>query len=270
MSGALPLLPGARYALGMLTGVMFAMPEEGGALVDELGSGARAVEHGRRVFHFGRLWGADVVLVQARIGKVAAATTTTELITRFEIDRLLFTGLAGGVAPGVNIGDLVVADRLVQHDLDASPIFPPMEIPLLGVREIATDPDMTRSLLSAGEACVRDALTRDLSGEDRQRMHVSKPAVHTGLIATGDRFVSSDAERDAIRARTPEALCVEMEGAAAAQVAHEYGIPFAIVRVISDSADDHAASNFPDSLGRLAAAASHAVLEQFFLAERSR
>ncbi|MFI4897101.1 MAG: 5'-methylthioadenosine/adenosylhomocysteine nucleosidase [Phycisphaerales bacterium JB059] len=254
----------------MLTGVMFAMPEEGQALVEERGSGARTVEHGRRAFHFGKLWGADVVLVQARIGKVAAATTTTELITRFQIDRLLFTGLAGGVAPGVNIGDLVVADRLVQHDLDASPIFPPMEIPLLGVREISTDPDLTRSLVSAGEVFLRDALARDLSGEDREKMHVGEPTLHTGLIATGDRFVSSDAERDAIRVRTPAALCVEMEGAAAAQVAHEYAIPFAIARVISDSADDHAATNFPDSLGRLAAAASHGVLERFFNAERHR
>ena len=61
-----------------------------------------------------------------------------------------------------------------------------------------------------------------------------------------------------------------MEGAAAAQVSHEYAIPFGVVRVISDSADDHAASNFPDALGRLAAAASHAVLEHFFAQEQGR
>jgi len=246
---------------------MFAMPEEGEALIRELGSGAETVEHGRRVFHFGRLWGADVVLVQARIGKVAAATTTTELVTRFEVDRLLFTGVAGGVSPGVNIGDLVVADRLVHHDLDASPIFPALEIPLLGKTELETDADIARSLIGACESFVRDGLARDLSTEDRDRMHVANASVHTGLIASGDRFVSSDGERDMIRERTPAALCVEMEGAAAAQVACEYGVPIGVVRAISDAADDHAAAHFPDSLGRLAAACSHGVLERFFKGE---
>lgn len=254
----------------MLTGVMFAMPEEGRALIEVLGSGARTVEHGRREFHFGRLWGEDVVLVQARIGKVAAATTATELVTRFEVDRLLFTGIAGGVRPGVSIGDLVVADRLVHHDLDASPIFPALEIPLLGTTELPTDPDITRSLTSACEAFVRDGLGAELSDEDRERMHVRETGVHTGMIVSGDQFVSSDRARDAIRERTPGALCVEMEGAATAQVAYEYGVPLGVVRAISDSADDHAAAQFPDSLGRLAAACSHGVLERFFSAEQTR
>lgn len=254
----------------MLTGVMFAMPEEGQALIDQLAPDARTVEHGRREFHFGRLWGEDVVLVQARIGKVAAATTATELVTRFEVDRLLFTGVAGGVRPGVNIGDLVVADRLIHHDLDASPIFPALEIPLLGMTELPTDPDITRSLVAACVAFVRDGLDEVLSDEDRERMRVGAAGVHTGLIASGDQFVSSDQARDTIRERTPDALCVEMEGAATAQVAYEYGIPLGVVRAISDSADDHAATHFPDSLGRLAAACSHGVLERFFAAEQTR
>ncbi|MEZ6241776.1 MAG: 5'-methylthioadenosine/adenosylhomocysteine nucleosidase [Phycisphaerales bacterium] len=250
----------------MLTGVMYAMPQEGAALVRELGSGARVVEHGRRAFHFGRLWGADVVLVGARVGKVAAATTATELVTRFGVDRLIMTGLAGGVAPGVNIGDLVIARGLVQHDLDASPLFPPLEIPLLGVRELPTDPDITRSLVDACESFVAGDLARELAAGDRERLHVRDASVHVGLIASGDRFVSTDAERDALRARAPGALCVEMEGAAAAQVAFEYGVPIGVFRAISDAADDHAASRFPESLGRLAAACSHGVLERFFTA----
>ncbi len=254
----------------MLTGVMFAMPEEGQALMEELGSGVESVEHGRRAFHFGKLWGADVVLVQARIGKVAAATTATELVTRFRVDRLLFTGIAGGVRPGVNIGDLVVADRLVHHDLDASPIFPALEIPLLGVTELPTDPDITRSLTGACEAFVRDGLAADLSAQDRKRMRVRDAGVHTGMIVSGDQFVSSDAARDAIRARAPDALCVEMEGAATAQVAYEYAVPLGVMRAISDSADDRAGAHFPDSLGRLAAACSHGVLQRFFTTEQAR
>ncbi len=258
-----------RYPEPMLTGVMFAMPEEGQALLDELVPSAEPAEHGGRTFHRGRLWGADVVLVQARIGKTAAATTATELAARFRVDRLLFTGIAGGLAPGVHIGDLVVADRLVHHDLDASPIFPALEIPLLGRTELPTDPALTRSLVAACESFIADGLARDLPARDRERMHMRKPSTHTGLIVSGDQFVSSEVGRGAVLARTPAALCVEMEGAATAQVACEYNIPIAVVRAVSDSADDHAAAHFPESLGRLAAACSHGVLERFFTLERS-
>ncbi len=256
----------------MLTGVMFAMPQEGAALIAALvggpGSGVQRVEHGGRAFHTGRIWGADVVLVGARVGKVAAATTATELVTRFAVDRLLFTGLAGGVAPGVNIGDLVVADRLVQHDLDASPLFAPLEIPLLGCSELPTDPDITRSLVCACESFIADAPGEGLTEPDRDALHVRDPAVHVGLIASGDRFVSTDAERDALRSRVPGALCVEMEGAAVAQVAFEYDVPLGVVRAVSDAADDHAGAHFPESLGRLAAGCAHGVLERFFSGER--
>ncbi len=258
----------------MLTGVMFAMPEEGAALIAELavgsGSGTQRVEHGRRVFHFGSLWGADVVLVGARVGKVAAATTATELVTRFGVDRLVMTGLAGGVGEGVRIGDLVVADRLAQHDLDASPLFPPMEVPLLGVRELPTDPDLTRSLIGAARGVAAEGYAADLGEDEAALLHARDPSAHVGLIVSGDRFVSTDAERDALRARAPGALCVEMEGAAAAQVAFEYAVPFGAVRVISDAADDHAASRFPEALGRLAAAGTHGVLERLFRKERAR
>jgi len=250
----------------MRTGLMTAMPEEGAALLAEArggGEGAERVRIAGREFVSCTLWGREVVQVQTRIGKVAAASTATELVSRFGVDRLVMTGLAGGLDPDVRIGDVVVADRLVQHDLDASPIFPAMEIPLLGVTEIETDPGLTRVLADAAEAFLREDLAADLGQKLRERMHVRDPAVRTGLIATGDRFVSTDLERDALRARVPDALCVEMEGAAAAQVAHEHGVPIGVVRAISDAADDHAASNFPDSLGTMAAAYAHGVVKRW-------
>ena len=79
---------------------------------------------GGREFWLGHLHGRPVVAVLSRIGKVAAATTATALIERFGVERIVFTGVAGGLAPGVEVGDVVVADCFLQHDLDASPIFP--------------------------------------------------------------------------------------------------------------------------------------------------
>src|SRR5690349_19491718 len=83
-----------------------------------------------RDFSAGDLHGREVVAVLSRLGKVAAATTATLLIERFKVDRIVFTGVAGGIAPGVNRGDVVLADAFLQHDLDASPIFPRWEVPL--------------------------------------------------------------------------------------------------------------------------------------------
>jgi adenosylhomocysteine nucleosidase len=77
-----------------------------------------------REFFDGELHGHPVVAVLSRIGKVAAATTASVLIERFRVDRIVFTGVAGGLSPGVNRGDVVIADAFLQHDLDASPIFP--------------------------------------------------------------------------------------------------------------------------------------------------
>src|SRR5690606_29689871 len=136
-------------------------------------------------------------------------TTATALIERFRVDRIVFTGVAGGLARGVARGDVVVAESFLQHDLDASPIFPRYEVPLYATSRFATDAALTARL----EAAARTAL------------HGTR--VHRGLVVSGDRFVSSAAESQALQAALPDALAVEMEGAAFAQVCHDYGVPFA-------------------------------------------
>lgn len=110
------------------TAVLVAMPEEGSALLESMDVTDR-LEHGRRTFVFGDLWNEPSVVVVARCGKVAAATTVTELIVRFGVDRVICTGVAGGVGEGVDIGDVIVADALVQHDLDPRPLWPPRRAP---------------------------------------------------------------------------------------------------------------------------------------------
>ena len=105
-----------------MLGIMSAMAEENRSLVGELGGQRQTINRGMRVYELGTLWGKPVILVFSRWGKVAAATTATCLITHFGVDEILFTGVAGGADPSVQVGDVVVARALYQHDMDASPL----------------------------------------------------------------------------------------------------------------------------------------------------
>jgi adenosylhomocysteine nucleosidase len=223
------------------TAILVAMPEEGRALVEAMTVTDR-VEHGRREFLFGDLWGHSVIVVTARCGKVAAATTVTELIVRFNAASVICTGVAGGIGEGVEIGDVVVADALIQHDLDPRPLWPRHVVPLLETGTFPTDL-ATSDRLAAGAKAHSD------SGAGGR--------VHRGLIVSGDQFIHGPAMARAILDALPGALAVEMEGAAVAQVCYEYGVPCAVVRTISDRADDGAAADFEGSLGSFAA--SHTV-----------
>ena len=231
-------------SLIMRTAIVSAMHEELSAVLGLMPDEMKQVVGGRE-FWVGHLHGQEVVAVLSRIGKVAAATTATALIERFRVDRILFTGVAGGIAPGVARGDVVVAGSFLQHDLDASPIFPRYEVPLYGTSRFATDVALTQRLLQA----VAQAL----------------PAakLHRGLVASGDRFVSSAAESRALQSALPDALAVEMEGAAFAQVCHDYGVPFAAVRTISDRADDAAHGDFLQFIQDVASRHSAAIVEAF-------
>ena len=112
--------------------VVGAIAEEVHAVLDALVSRGPTVRSGGREYHQGILHGTEAVVALSRIGKVAAAATMTELILRFNARAVIFTGVAGALDPSLRVGDIVVARRLVQHDMDASPIFPALEVPLLG------------------------------------------------------------------------------------------------------------------------------------------
>ena len=230
-------------------GVLVAMPEEGTALVDAMDVTDR-IEHGRRVFLVGDLWGVSSIIVVARCGKVAAATTVTELIVRFGVSQVICTGVAGGVGKGVGIGDVVVADELVQHDLDPRPLWPRYIVPLLETGTFATDPALSSRITDAARAQADE----DGAGG----------AVHIGLIASGDEFIHGPSRAHEIRDSLPGVLAVEMEGAAVAQVCYEYGVPCAVFRTISDRADSDAASDFGDSLGTIAASHTRGILSRVF------
>src|SRR5207237_635450 len=136
-----------------------------------------------------------------------------------------------------------VADSFLQHDLDASPIFPKYEVPLYGADRFATNAALSDTLVAAA------------------RKALPGTTLHRGLVVSGDRFVSTTAECRALQAALPGALAVEMEGAAIAQVCHDYGVPFAAVRTISDRADDEAHGDFVTFIREVASRHSAAIVQ---------
>lgn len=227
----------------MTIGIMTAMPEEVALLARELAREAEHV-HGGRTYCTGTLAGRRVVLVFSRMGKVAAAATAQHLIDVHRVGSILFSGVAGALRPDLRIGDIVVGDRLWQHDMDASPLFAPLEIPLLKTSSFATEDAIRNSLFSSAEAFLREGFDKEVASAAVAELGIRDPKVIRGDIASGDRFVSTHAERDALRAKVPSAVCVEMEGGAVAQVCFEHGIPLGVVRVISDGAGDGAHVDF--------------------------
>jgi adenosylhomocysteine nucleosidase len=241
-------------------GIMAALPQELGDLIDAMrgAGGMQTVTLGQREYHSGEVNGVRCVATLARIGKVAAATTASALIHAFHVDAIIFTGVAGGVHAGVKVGDIVVADTLLQHDLDASPLFPRFEVPLLGKSRFETSGRLSAALVAACEAFVAER-----GPALQSSFMVESPRVHCGLVVSGDRFIASHAAVSALRDVLPDALATEMEGAALAQVCYEYGVPCAVLRTISDTADAHAPVSFAEFLTAIAATYSSGILSRF-------
>lgn len=231
-----------------------------GAMIQEVEHLQRTIEQpqretrGQRDYVSGHMAGHDVVVVFSRWGKVAAAATATTLIERYDVNLILFTGVAGALDERLNIGDIVVASQLVQHDLDASkvPGIERFEVPLLGVRFFEPPADLVGKTVCAAETYLQQDMPAEINQSTRSRFCMDAPKVYTGLIASGDQFIACpDHVRD-LRTALPDPLCVEMEGAAVAQVAYEHGLPFLVLRTISDKADHSAPIDFPPFIEQVA------------------
>jgi len=220
-----------------------------GAMQQELAGLKQALQNthtiklGSREVTSGTWHGQPVVLALSHIGKVAAATTATAMIERFDVTELVFTGVAGGLGQGVNVGDMVVATEFLQHDMDASPLFPIYEVPMYGRAHFPTNLHLTQSLKAAAQDILKNP-AQWIDMDVMRELHVHAPKVHAGMVVSGDRFVSTNVESRDLQQRQPHALAVEMEGAAVAQVCLDYGVPFGAVRTISDRADDAATVDF--------------------------
>ncbi len=244
----------------MTTAILSALPEEQSGLLASLEQGQQLV-HAGRVFWQGSLHGRSVVLALSGIGKVAAATTATVLIERLRVARIVFTGVAGGVGEGVAVGDIVVAQDYVQHDMDVSPLFERWQVPgYAGVR-LPCDPALTAMLIEAVRACLESA-----GGHFEHEFMQAVPRLHIGLVASGDRFVGCGEVARAIReplvASGHDVLALEMEGAAVAQVCLDYRLPFAAVRTVSDRADHSAHVDFPVFMEKVASRYAERIVQK--------
>ena len=227
-----------------IIGIMGAIPEEINGVAHLL---TNKQEHriGKRTYFTGELNHQKVVVVYSRIGKVAAATTVSTLILKFNVTEIFFTGVAGAIHSTLKIGDIVLGQSLIQHDMNAQPLFPAYEIPLLGKAYFEAENQQIETATSAIlELLEQQHLHNVISEKDLNKFNIHAPQLHVGLIGSGDLFFSTNSQKEKLQENLPEILCVEMEGAAVAQVCYEFGIPFTIIRTISDEADDHSTVDF--------------------------
>lgn len=198
------------------------------------------LESGLRKYYKGTLWGIDTVVVVARVGKVAAAVTTTHLLTQFNVDMVIFTGVGGAADESLNIGDVVVANGLIQHDMDATPLTPLFTIPFLRIKTFCPDEFLQKVAYASSQQFLDTQLNNSIDSPTRAEFKIAKPKVIYGAIASGDKFFADKTELQRLKNKLPEVMCVEMEGAAVAQVCYEYDVPCVVIRTISDHASKNA------------------------------
>lgn len=190
----------------------------------------------------GKLNGTDLVVAKCGVGKVFSALCAQTMIMSYKPDAVINIGVAGGISDTLAIGDIVVADSVVQHDMDTTPIGEPLGfLSELGLVKIPTDEKIRNGLLKAVEKVGINAVS--------------------GTIASGDQFISDNAKKQFIKDNFGAAAC-EMEGAAIGTVCCVNNVPFGVLRAISDGANSEAEMDFP-TFAKMAAENSINVIMEF-------
>lgn len=201
---------------------------------------ARTETVGALEFRTGKLCGRDAVLAVCGVGKVFAAICAQTMIIHFGVDAILNTGVAGTLTDALSIGDIAVAEDVVQHDMDTSPLGDPVGL-ISGLNIVHMKAD----------AVLADAVCAAIAAAGGKSLR--------GTIATGDVFVADDAKKAYIR-DTFSAIACEMEGGAIGQVCTANGIPFAVIRAISDGGNEDSPMDYPTFV-KMAAARSAEVVK---------
>lgn len=210
----------------MKIAIMGAMPEEIAPILEKIGEYKR-VEYAGNTYYEAKYRGVELVVAYSKIGKVFSTLTAATMIEHFGAKKLLFSGVAGAISPALKVGDLIVATKLAQHDLDISAFGHPFGYVPGGSVFIETDKEMLQ-----------------ISKEVAKSMGKN---VQEGVIATGDQFVANEERKNWIGA-TFHADALEMEGGSVAVVCNALNIPFFILRAISDAADMDASFSFDEFL----------------------
>jgi adenosylhomocysteine nucleosidase len=216
----------------MKIAILGAMDEEVSLLKSSL-QNLSEIEHGHLTFYTGQLHSKDVVLVKCGIGKVAAAVATTLIIEKFSPDYVVNTGSAGGFDKDLSIGDLVISQHITYHDVDITHFG-------YTLGQCAGMPESyacNEQLIAAAKA----------SAEEIEGIKTK-----SGLICTGDSFIGSDEAAAELVKHFPEMTAVEMEGAAIAQTAYLMGVPFLVIRSLSDIAGKTSTVSFETYLEKAA------------------
>ncbi len=209
----------------MKLGIIGAMREEIETLLSAMADRSEE-EHAGSVYYSGSLRGLPVVAVQCGVGKVNAALSAQILCDCYGVTHLVNTGIAGSLNPALDIGDLVVSTDAIYHDFDCTAFgYSPCRVPGMDADAFPADQELGKLALSAAEA-------------------VNPGHCTMGRIASGDQFIASPERKERIVSLTG-AVCTEMEGAAIAHAAYRNGVPFVVLRAISDKADDSAHMDYP-------------------------
>ena len=226
-----------------MTGIIGAMHVEV-ETIKSLMENKTAEKLGGVEFVKGTLHGKDIVIAVCGIGKVAAAMCTQIMILKYSPDRIINTGVGGSLSTKLAIGDIAVAESLVQHDMDTSPLGDP--IGLISGLNMVNIP--------------ADKAVADLLLEGIKTLENVKGL--SGVIASGDQFIASDEKKKFITENFNAIVC-EMEGASIAQVCYSNGVPFGVVRAVSDCADGSSHMDYGEFLP--VAAANAAKLIEYFV-----
>ena len=222
----------------MKIAIMGAMPEEIQPILSKLDNVETNI-YGANKYYEGSYNGQEVVVAYSKIGKVFATLTATILIEKFGCEKLLFSGVAGAISSDLEIGDLIMADGLCQHDLDITAFGHPF------------------GFVPEGEVCIpTDKGLRDIAKTVAKAKGLT---LKEGIIATGDQFVANNVRKDWIE-DTFKASALEMEGASVAVVCSSFDIPFFVLRAISDSADMDAGFDFEAFLEKSAKVSADFIL----------
>lgn len=207
-------------------GIIGAMEEEVARLKEHM-TEVSVTSRASLTFYEGMLMGLPVVVVRSGIGKVNAAICTQQLIDLFGTDAVINTGIAGSLNAKIDIGDIVLSTDALEHDMNAVAFG----------YDVGIIPRMDTSVFTASEPLrmLAAKVCREVNPEI---------SVHEGRIVTGDQFIADRAKKEWL-VSTFSGMCTEMEGAAIAHTAHNNGIPFLIIRAISDKADNSATEDYP-------------------------